>query len=1747
MIRKGTAISMKKQKGIGKKTTRTAALFLAVLMFMTTLMGSDVVLAYKSLDHIESIKQEKTTSGLPFTIVEIVPYGAKNGMGYGSMGYYIKDQEPTAAWRSAAAALTGAQARADYANGVFQKLRGLGLLGDAGTTPLQSAGDYREQMPWETPVQNAQTLNLVDGGGAKREEETQLHAKFTYQGKNQGVFDQNSDPTLAVDENGQGLGTANQSIQYFSYETATQNGLYYYAPTFAKLDLDNHSPSDYKGQAMYLLSPVDAQQPDGPKKYQYVGILGKDLTLDLSQTYYRVETTGRPYDQRSDTACYSAQADGFEEVANGYFAMKANSYVYAGQGQGDYSMTLSESEPAMPVRYSSVQISGGYTNAQWFLGKVFDQADTPVKVKVFSLTPAEVTDNMLQNADMLVVSAGYDWENGGAEMMKGYEQNLLSADQANLIVQAAADKRPVLIDARLQNSNQAVMSQLAQTLGGGKTQSLIDDSVYSFWPDAQRQQLATAQFGLPFASSLWSTEGTPYYAVMKEIEYENFLRTRAQMTADEKLPEEVTMAGCLRYIINFKGQRVENAKTEIRVLEIEPQTQGSELKGNESKVLEWLPSDSGLTAANIHVTVMSTAEFIAKIEDINEQYDMVYLGASTSGFNTETENGKPVAVYNDPSMRGLLYSNIGDRYYSNLKLSGLVDADYSGSSWFTIPSFYNGATTRDFSAARINSAVSEYRFSGNDITDRKKQELQNFANSGFPIILSDDLVRPGQPERKETTLSVTITGSIQSGILNLSAQASTEPALAGTISYQWYLGNSPISGATSQTYRAYATATGVYTCKATLEVDAGYVATSNRVTVTQQGSNVEISDTTYSWANQYPFRVSGTTDWWDSTKYTVSYDNIWSTTPAYQWEQLKGNAWKTVKNATGAELTVGDNGGTYRCRVTVGRKTYYTQAITRQSGYWGWSHPTRDVTDTTKYAFSVSQVASGGSVALTAKMTPEANYRYYVNNSNDAAAVGASHTLTAQNGSYYWQVTDQNGNYILYYSETYTVTAGYAAQVGTSRVEDAVIPRREPTDYAVDPDRIDSSSVLYETMTGILPQINVMPAAEAKAQKSTVLKYLNLSKPSLVMTNKPAEYTGDSQLSASLVDRQTLSFGFRIENPTDSTPSSTRYTCHLYIDLNADGRYAASEELTDLLIRDETAGKKITPSELRDKTAYSITRVLPDNFAGIIPWKVEVVKVGSDQIHASQQGYTYIKPPKATELKILQITYGDFTLEGNTKYHGLFDSLRSKGIYDIKVTTQPIKHFDSMSKAAVDAEFSQYNMLILGFGDGYGYGQSWGGLSLNASNAVVDYIDSGKAVLFTHDNTSYVNLPVRNYQTTTGNSNIYGGQWHWGYYFNSVIRDAVGLDRYGVTNRQYGITAYSPLPQKGGLVAGGYSGFNSTTAQTLKDAGYSIAYQPKTEKAGTLYSTQGFTSLTMLRFSNAKNQKTMNSGISVNTNDDGNLVESAYATTTVSQTNQGQITTFPYNLNQTRMSVASTHEQYYQLNMNSDDTVVWYCLAGGTYDKMKNDAVNGYYIYNKGNVTYSGAGHSPGDVTDAEAQLFVNTMIAAYRAGAEAAKVEFKSQSGNTINASYFPAEYKSTDTFAGTILAGDDLKSEERAVSFVITDPNLSSSKSVSVKFYYENAYDEAVALSDKFTTNASEVKNFQLYLADGTPVEDRNLSSNTVYKIYLPQSVLDAFGESEKGTMNFYVQVNTAIGTKTYSGYAAMELRKLGLLPLK
>ncbi|MDW2884073.1 DUF5057 domain-containing protein [Exiguobacterium artemiae] len=100
--------------------------------------------------------------------------------------------------------------------------------------------------------------------------------------------------------------------------------------------------------------------------------------------------------------------------------------------------------------------------------------------------------------------------------------------------------------------------------------------------------------------------------------------------------------------------------------------------------------------------------------------------------------------------------------------------------------------------------------------------------------------------------------------------------------------------------------------------------------------------------------------------------------------------------------------------------------------------------------------------------------------------------------------------------------------------------------------------------------------------------------------------------------------------------------------------------------------------------------------------------------------------------------------------------------------------------------------------------------------------------------------------------------------------------------------------------------------------------------------------------------------------------------------NLGVMTSYPFNLTD-EIDIAETHNQYFGLDLEQPDLIPWYNIRENSVDtasqdagRTVGDARNHYYMYTKGNVTYSGAGHTSKFDKVGEMQLFSNTMYRAF-------------------------------------------------------------------------------------------------------------------------------------------------------------------------
>ena len=213
---------------------------------------------------------------------------------------------------------------------------------------------------------------------------------------------------------------------------------------------------------------------------------------------------------------------------------------------------------------------------------------------------------------------------------------------------------------------------------------------------------------------------------------------------DKKISKEIVLS----YIISYADKRdVAKPVDELNILDIEPgmNSQSDCITPLKKNLKSWLgancPADD-----NIHITCVNSSEFIGRIEDLNN-YDMIYMGLCCDNLNKSWENGAKITVYNDSSMNGLIYSNVGDivvidptyigddengSTYSRGH-AGLLDSDY-------LTEYDNGlGLIRDFTDPNDNEkyvkAVNTYRGPGNDITTEKVEALNNYLKAGYPLSL----------------------------------------------------------------------------------------------------------------------------------------------------------------------------------------------------------------------------------------------------------------------------------------------------------------------------------------------------------------------------------------------------------------------------------------------------------------------------------------------------------------------------------------------------------------------------------------------------------------------------------------------------------------------------------------------------------------------------------------------------------------------------------------------------------------------------------------------------------------------------------------------------------------------------------------------------------------------------------------------------------------------------------------------------
>lgn len=488
-------------------------------------------------------------------------------------------------------------------------------------------------------------------------------------------------------------------------------------------------------------------------------------------------------------------------------------------------------------------------------------------------------------------------------------------------------------------------------------------------------------------------------------------------------------------------------------------------------------------------------------------------------------------------------------------------------------------------------------------------------------------------------------------------------------------------------------------------------------------------------------------------------------------------------------------------------------------------------------------------------------------------------------------------------------------------------------------------------------------------------------------------------------------------NFTGTLPAGN-YRIKVYIDVNQDGIFADQiGDEKELFYYDSSLDGKSEQAITRDSNGcvygryvslstggtVTVSVGLPASAKGYFSWKTEVIEVDDDKSNPAyypksvQTGAFALKGTESV-VRVLQITgtnssAGSLDLKDDEAFNEKFSAVNNITGLSLHVTQMSQRDLNSKyntrdsagviqsqaSVADIVKDLETYSMIVMGFEGNYGAKSI---LDDNITDAINKYIDDGYSIMFTFDTVSPISSVA---------DNNYNGKSVKDY---TLLRtdtvkylDRMDLKRQFTDPFLFKLARTDGAGKTGKLEASPYGINTDVDVDLLAKYGYN----------GTI-----------------KNLLKKSKYIKTTTTD----IESNKA----SQLNAGQVTGYPYQIGENisylegnSITIAETHAQYFALNLEKDENlyndngilnpqpVVWYTFAKSFdsnycgpsnpsgdadtnaarnlyYSATEKDAMNNYYIYSYGNVTYTAAGHDK-ITSDSELELFVNTLTKAILSG----------------------------------------------------------------------------------------------------------------------------------------------------------------------
>lgn len=481
--------------------------------------------------------------------------------------------------------------------------------------------------------------------------------------------------------------------------------------------------------------------------FEYVtGLEEAQMTYEAAGVFALSDEEGviRPFDTYSAaTASKSVPADA---IGDGDEDVSADAmFYYVGTGKGNYQLTMADVQDdgtdtnvdtSIMIEVRNVPVYFRCSSNDWIRKYVFsslnhgDNESSEFAVDVRVMSADEITGQDIYDADLVFLEAGIE-DFMPTDAQKTYIAQDDKADMSNeaayvLVKRAVEDLLPVIVDYDIVIEEEHYKDSQYQKIAKVFRKENLSDFFYEFDGDLDDMYMNLSKD---------NKEDNAYHYVNKNVYFINgmlvgadfndafddeeadagFGEIQAAIKAenttiddeDDKLSDEIGKAKAVQYIINYSIGMIGDYK-DLKILELQPGANGESDfyrdvdSEKENVVLYWKRKDSDEAGQqilrssgliNTDIDTKSVAQFNGELEDINQIYDMVFIGLDGQTLNKDSKEKD--TVYNNHDLNGRIYHN-GD------EVSG-------------------GDALYDYS----------------DISKQKKEELLDYMRAGYPVVVEN--------------------------------------------------------------------------------------------------------------------------------------------------------------------------------------------------------------------------------------------------------------------------------------------------------------------------------------------------------------------------------------------------------------------------------------------------------------------------------------------------------------------------------------------------------------------------------------------------------------------------------------------------------------------------------------------------------------------------------------------------------------------------------------------------------------------------------------------------------------------------------------------------------------------------------------------------------------------------------------------------------------------------------------------------